>query len=100
MKLRSWPRLKEYRFGRLSAALGHFLHSFVNALKIPAPETPQLIARITIMERDIVLPLKAAGIAMLLYSFYLKPWIRIRANALDVAVEYTQYFFWFYILVN
>ena len=102
MNLRSWPKFREYRLGRLSAAMAHFFEHLANALKSPAPESPQLIERerIAIMERDIVLPLKAAGIAMLLYSFYLTPWIGEPADALGVTVESIQYFFWVYILVN
>jgi signal transduction histidine kinase len=52
------------------------------------------------MERDIVLPIKAAAIAMLLHSFYFTPWIGIVSSNLDVAVEATQYFFWLYIGFN
>ena len=52
------------------------------------------------MERDIILPLKAAGIAMLLYSFYFKPWIGRVLSALDIAVESTQYLFWVYVVMN
>ena len=32
----------------------------------------KLMDRIATMERDIILPIKVAGIAMLLYSFYFK----------------------------
>jgi signal transduction histidine kinase len=52
------------------------------------------------MERDIILPLKAAGIAMVLYSFYFKQWIGARLTYLEIAVEYTQYILWFYIAAN
>jgi signal transduction histidine kinase len=52
------------------------------------------------MERDIILPLKVAGIGMLLYSFYFRPWIREVLGALEIAVEATQYFLWFYIAAN
>jgi hypothetical protein len=52
------------------------------------------------MERDIVLPVKAAGIVMLLYSFYFSPWIGITLGALEIAVESTQYFLWIYIGIN
>lgn len=77
-----------------------FLDHAVALLKIPPPDTPQLIRRITFMERDIVLPIKAACIVMLLQSFYHSPWIGIVSGSLEVAVESTQYFFGLYILVN
>jgi signal transduction histidine kinase len=57
------------------------------------------VRRITIMERYIVLPIKAAGLIMLLY-FYLSPWTVAANSALDVEVETIQYFFWVYIAVN
>jgi signal transduction histidine kinase len=58
------------------------------------------LRRIVFMERDVILPIKAAGIAMLLYSFYFTPWIGKVSSALDVEVQATQYFCWIYIGVN
>src|SRR6266581_524507 len=80
--------------------LAHFLDRVIAALKIPAPDTPELVHRIQIMERRIILPVKAAGVAMLLYSFYFTPWIGQVSSALDVEVEATQYFLGVYIGVN
>ena len=64
-----WQRLRHYGFRDLASAIARFPARAAELLKIPAPDAPQLIDRITIMERDIVLPLKAAAIAMLLHSF-------------------------------
>lgn len=61
------------------------------------PDEQQLLRRIARMERDIILPLKLAGIGMLLHSFYLRPWIGKVLGALEIAVEATQYFLWFYL---
>ena len=74
----------------------------VELLKIPAPVAAQLTDRITTLERDIILPTKVAGIAMLLYSFYFKrAWIvNKELGALEIAVEATQYFLWLYIAMN
>ena len=72
----------------------------IELLKIPAPEAPQLLDRIAFMERNIFLPLKAAGIGMLLYSFYVTRWFGRPLGALEIAVEATQYFLWIYIAVN
>jgi len=74
----------------------------VELLKIPAPVAAQLTDRITTLERDIILPIKVAGIAMLLYSFYFKrAWIvNKELGALEIAVEATQYFLWVYIAMN
>ena len=58
--------------------------------------------RIATMERDIILPIKVAGIAMLLYSFYFKrAWIgQKELGTLEITVEATQYFLWVYIAFN
>ncbi len=79
---------------------GRVLDYLIGLLKIPAPETPQLLRRIQKVERDIVLPVKAAGIAMLLFSFYSSPWTQIVLSSLDIAIESTQYFLWLYIAFN
>src|SRR5262249_31455712 len=69
-------------------------------LTIPAPDRVQLLSRVRRMEREIVLPLKVAGIAIVLGSFYLSPWIGITLSELDIAIEATQYFLWIYIGLN
>jgi signal transduction histidine kinase len=95
-----WQRLRHYSLRDLVRAIARFPGRAVELLKIPAPDAPQLIDRITTMERDIVLPLKAAGIAILLHSFYFTPWFGKVLGTLDIAVEATQYFLWIYIGVN
>jgi signal transduction histidine kinase len=95
-----WQRLRHYGFRDLVRAIARFPARTIELLKIPAPEAPQLIDRITTMERDIVLPLKAAGIAMLLHSFYFTPWFVKVLGILEIAVETTQYFLWIYIALN
>lgn len=95
-----WQRLRHYGFRDLAGAIARFPGRAAELLKIPAPDAPQLIDRITIMERDIVLPLKAAAIAMLLHSFYFTPWFGKVLGTLEIAVETTQYFLWIYIGVN
>ena len=71
-------------------------------LKLPAPDAVKLLDRIATMERDLILPIKAAGIAMLLYSFYFKrSWIGEKElGTLEITVEATQYFLWVYIAAN
>src|SRR3954453_19851212 len=100
LKFNLWQWFKGYRLGGPGNALTGLLDRLIALTKIPAPDTPQLIRRITIMERDIVLPIKGAAIAMLLQSFYSTPWIGIVSGTLDVAVESVRYFFWLYVLVN
>ena len=65
------------RVGRWISRCSRFASNAIALLKIPAPDAPQLYERIKTMECHIVLPLKAAGIGMLSYSFYFAPtpWI-------------------------
>ena len=95
-----WQRLRHYGFRDLVKAVARFPGRAIELLKIPAPEAPQLIDRIATMERDIVLPLKLAAIAMLVHSFYFTPWFGKVLGTLEIAVETTQYFLWIYIGLN
>ena len=81
---------------------GRFLARVVALLRIESPAEPELIRRIRIMERDIILPIKVAAIAMLVRSFFLSPspWIGSVLGALEIAVESTQYFLYIYIAIN
>ncbi len=95
-----WRRLAEYRLETLWAALPPFLNRVVELLKLPPPDTPQVLQRIETMERDMVLPIKAAGMAILLQSFFFSTWIVDTSLLLDVPVEYTRYFLLLYIFLN
>jgi signal transduction histidine kinase len=68
--------------------------------EIPAPDPARLLRRIVTMERNIMLPVKAVFIGMILYSFDITPWIGLANSTLDVVVETVQFIFWFYILAN
>lgn len=74
--------------------------ALVPVLKIRQPESQAVRRRIEVMERDIVLPLKVAAIAMLLHSFYFSPWFGNVLGALDIAVQSTQHLLWVYISIN
>jgi signal transduction histidine kinase len=67
--------------------------------EIPAPDPPRLLRRIVMMERNIMLPVKAVFIGIILYSFG-APWFGLAFSTLDVTVETVQYFLWPYILAN
>ncbi len=92
-----WQRFEDYRLRKFAPAFALFLDRLIELLKIPAPGRSELLGRIRTMERNIVLPIKAAGILMLLQSF---PWIREATGTLDVPVEYARYFLWVYASVN
>lgn len=70
-------------------------------LEIPAPDPQQLLRRIELMERNVMLPAKGAFIAMILYSFrYSTLWVGEVSSLLDITVETVQYIFWFYIVFS
>jgi signal transduction histidine kinase len=77
-----------------------WLKRLVASLEIPAPDPTRLLRRIAVMERDIMLPVKATFIAMILYSFDVTPWFGLTSSTLDVTVGTVQYIFWFYILAS
>src|SRR5271170_5334484 len=68
--------------------------------EIPAPDPPRLLRRIVMMERNIMLPVKAVFIGLILYSFDITPWEGLANSTLDVLVETVQDIFRFYILAN
>lgn len=100
-----WQRVISGRAGAVSRPLAHLAERLVEMLKIPAPEAAQLLRRITVMERHIILPIKAAAFVMLLY-FFLVPWTDRVAHALDVEPgvgsmrEAALSFFWVYVSIN
>lgn len=100
MNLSFVQNILKRRFLRPEGAVRKSLKRLAVLLEIPAPDAPQLIRRITIMERDIMLPIKAAGIVMLLHSFYISPWIGSVSSELEIAVEAVQAFLLIYSIVN
>ncbi len=79
-----------------------WLKQIPSLLEIPTPDAPRLLHRIGLMERDTMLPLKAAFIGMILYSFWLGPsrWVSEILSLPDIVVETVQYIFWFYIVIS
>ena len=94
------PSTPRFRLAKIATGYTRFLDALVELLKIPVPETRQVLHRILLMEREIVLPIKLAGIAMLLRFFYFSSWIGETSSTLEVPVEYSRSFFWFYISTN
>jgi signal transduction histidine kinase len=97
-----WQRLRNYSLGDLVNALVRLPSRAIELLKIPTPDAMKLMDRIATMERDLILPIKAAGIAMLLYSFNSNhSWIgQKELGTLEITIEATQYFLWVYIGLN
>ena len=94
-----WQRVKANGFAGPLAAGARLFQRLLTLLEIPAPEAPQWIRRVTIMERHIMLPIKAAGIAMI-YSFYFTSWTGFVHTVLDIEAEAVESFFWVYVAVN
>ena len=84
----------------MKQGLWQWLKRLLTLIEIPAPDPPRLLHRIEVMERDILLPLKAVAIVIIFYSFVSTPWFGLTLSALDVAVEMVQYIFTFYVLAN
>lgn len=68
--------------------------------EIPAPDPLRLLRRILVMERDIMLPVKAVFIGMIWYSFHSTPWSGLAFSMSDLMVETVQLVFRFYIAAN
>ena len=66
------------------------------AMEIPVPDPLRQLRRITVVERNIVLPVKVVFIAMIAYSFNIQPWFGNEASTMEVAVATVQYSFWVY----
>jgi signal transduction histidine kinase len=102
MSVGLWQRLRNYSPAELAMAALRLPGRAVDLLRLSPPDAVKLMDRIATMERDIILPIKAAGIAMLLYSFYFKrSWIGEKEfGTLEITVAATQYFLWGYIAFN
>jgi signal transduction histidine kinase len=102
MNVGLWQRLRNYSLAELALAALRLPGRAVDLLRLSPPDAVKLMDRIATMERDIILPIKVAGIAMLLYSFYSKePWIGVRRlGTLEITIAATQYFLWGYIAFN
>jgi signal transduction histidine kinase len=68
--------------------------------EIPAPDPARLLRRIRFMECNVMLPVKAVFIGMILYSFQSTAWVGLAFSMSDLMVETVQFVFWFYILAN
>lgn len=69
-------------------------------LRPPPPDPAQQLFRLKAVERDIVLPIKALYIAILIYYFYLTPWHGEPLLWVQIAEQITEQFFGLYIAVN
>ena len=68
--------------------------------EIPAPDPQRLLRRIEIMERNVMLPVKAVFIGMILHSFHSTAWTGLELSMSELMVNTVQFVFWFYMLAN
>jgi signal transduction histidine kinase len=87
-------------FVRWAAPFNRLITRLIELLSIPAPDNQQTLRRIQIMELNVALPIKAAGLAMLLRYFVFSSWIRETSGTLEVPLNAAHYFFWFYFAVS
>jgi len=66
-------------------------------LDVPPPDPVRARERILMMERNLILPVKACFIGMILYSFSNSAWLDNVSSTPAVAVETMQFMSWFYI---
>ena len=76
-----------------------WLRRLPSLFEISAPDPARLLRRIQLMERNFILPVKAAFIGMIWFSFFKdQPWMNQISSTLDVTVEEVQTIFGFYVL--
>ena len=79
----------------MTPGLIQWLTRVTRLFEIPAPDPARLRQRIIMMERNIMLPVKAVFIGIIGYSFDVTPWINLTSGTPDVVVETVQILFWF-----
>ncbi|HTL16722.1 MAG TPA: ATP-binding protein, partial [Patescibacteria group bacterium] len=87
-------------FHHLLGVIRAELNQLVDLLRISPPVPSQVLQRIEVMEQHIILPIKAAWIAILLRPSYFSAWVGEAAKALDVSPRSAYYFFWVYVAAN
>jgi hypothetical protein len=81
-------------------ALSGTWERFIAAIQIPTPSTPEILRRIILTERDIVLLAKMVGIGILLFSFYSSPWFTTVSSELEIGLQVMQGLLWGYIAIS
>jgi signal transduction histidine kinase len=69
-------------------------------LRPTVPDPAQQLFRLKTIERDIILPIKALYLGILVYHFYLTPWYGEIETAMQLALAITRQFLAAYIVAN
>jgi signal transduction histidine kinase len=94
-----WRSQRNHPLLRILRVIGRELNNLVELFRIPPPVTSQVLRRIELMEQHIILPIKAAWIAILLRpANYL--WIGEQATNLEVNPGSAYCVFWSYVAVS
>src|SRR4051812_46486781 len=80
--------------------IGANLQKLRQLLRDTAPTPEQMASRLHSVEKDVILPVKMAYIAILLYFFYFSRWFEEIAVPRPVAQQVVERFFVIYLLVN
>ncbi len=88
----------------------HTIKSLPRLLSAPAPDLDQQISRIAYMERNIGLPVRAAGIALVVYYLFFSNWfgdfsgsseiVSAEVPAQEVALEVIRRYFLIYVVAS
>jgi signal transduction histidine kinase len=84
----------------MNPSLGDRWRQLWTAVRIQRPTATGSLRSQLRLERDILMPAKAAVIFMLYESFERTPWIGLVSYSLDVGVETTLSFFWIYFAIS
>ncbi len=80
----------------MKESLGQKLIRLWSLLKAAARESADVEPQVVRVERNLILPIRLAAVAMLYHSFHFSPWIRLVSYSLDVGVETVVSLFWIY----
>jgi signal transduction histidine kinase len=80
----------------MKESFGQKLTQLLRLLKAAAGASAGVEPQVLRLERNIILPVRLAAVAMLYHSFHFSPWIRLVSYSLDVGVETVVSLFWIY----
>src|SRR2546421_2266470 len=80
--------------------IGANLQKLRELLRDTAPAPEQMATRLRSVEKDVILPVKAVFIAILLFHFYFSRWLENMALPRTIAQQVVERFFLIYLLIN
>jgi signal transduction histidine kinase len=77
-----------------------WLERLLRSLELPAPEMAHRLRRILAIERNLVLPIKAVAVGIILYSFRVSPWFGLPLGSFEITVTTLNAIFAAYLAAN